>query len=155
LDITDESVISELCDKFLSPVAQIPKARRSDEFLQLTKINSPIVLPTIEVFPSDVSDTEFIEGKRKRVQHLRVERSPLLRKYYKEQNQTPVCRMCQMNMANKFPWTDYMLDIHHLLPLTSSVSITNKGTSLNDIVGLCPSCHRSIHIYYTKWLKLA
>jgi predicted HNH restriction endonuclease len=60
-----------------------------------------------------------------------------------------------MNVADKYPWTDYMLDIHHLLPLSSSVAITTKGTSLNDIVGLCPSCHRSIHIYYTKWLKYA
>lgn len=48
-----------------------------------------------------------------------------------------------------------MLDIHHLLPLSSSIAITTKGTSLSDIVGLCPSCHRSIHIYYTKWLKRA
>jgi predicted HNH restriction endonuclease len=46
-----------------------------------------------------------------------------------------------------------MLDIHHLLPLSSSIAITTKGTSLNDIVGLCPTCHRSIHIYYSKWLK--
>ena len=45
-----------------------------------------------------------------------------------------------------------MLDIHHLLPLSSSISITSRGTSLNDIVGLCPTCHRAIHSYYRKWL---
>jgi predicted HNH restriction endonuclease len=76
-----------------------------------------------------------------------------LRRYYREQNRNPVCDMCRMNVADKYPWTDYMLDIHHLLPLSSSVAITTNGTSLNDIVGLCPSCHRSIHIYYTKWLR--
>jgi Fe-S oxidoreductase len=33
------------------------------------------------------------------------------------------------------------------------LGILDKGASLNDIVGLCPSCHRSIHIHYPKWLK--
>jgi predicted HNH restriction endonuclease len=96
---------------------------------------------------------EFIEGKRKRVEHFRVDRSPLLRKYYREKNNRPVCHMCHMDVSAKYPWTDYLLDIHHLLPLSSSLAITTKGTSLQDIVGLCPTCHRSIHIYYTKWLR--
>jgi predicted HNH restriction endonuclease len=96
---------------------------------------------------------EFIEGKRKRVEHFRVDRSPLLRKYCREQNQQPICAMCHMDVLRKYPWTDYMLDIHHLLPLSSSIAITAKGTSLHDIVGLCPTCHQSIHIYYSKWLR--
>ena len=61
--------------------------------------------------------------------------------------------MCHMDVSEKYPWTEYMLDIHHLLPLSSSVAITTRGTSLSDIVGICPSCHRSVHIYYSKWLK--
>jgi predicted HNH restriction endonuclease len=58
-----------------------------------------------------------------------------------------------MNVRTKYPWTDYMLDIHHLLPLSSNLKINNQGTSLSDIVALCPSCHKSIHIYYAKWLN--
>ena len=45
------------------------------------------------------------------------------------------------------------LDIHHLLPLSSAVAISSSGTSLADIVGLCPSCHRAVHMYYRKWLR--
>ena len=56
-------------------------------------------------------------------------------------------------MQQKYPWVDYMLDLHHLLPLASVVRISNEGTSLNDMVGLCPSCHRAIHTYYKKWLQ--
>jgi len=87
------------------------------------------------------------------VEHFRVDRSPLLRKYYVSQNPHPICAMCGMDIKEKYPWTNYMIDIHHLLPLSSAIAITTKGTSLEDIVGLCPSCHRSVHIYYDKWLK--
>ena len=46
-----------------------------------------------------------------------------------------------------------MLDLHHLLPLASALAISSKGTSLEDIVGVCPSCHRAIHAYYRQWLN--
>ena len=153
LDVTNQAALAELSDKFLSPVENIPKENRTEEFMSLTKLGDTILLPTIEIFTSDITDMEFIEGKRKRVEHFRVDRSPMLRKYYREINRQPICHMCQMDVSKKYPWTDYMLDIHHLLPLSSSVAITTKGTSLQDIVGLCPNCHRSIHVYYTKWLR--
>ena len=153
LDVTNPNAIDELVNKFLIPYAIAPKENRTDEFMSLTKLSDGIVLPTIEIFTSDISDVEFIEGKRKRVEHFRIDRSPLLRKYYRQINTQPVCDMCKMDTSEKYPWTDYMLDIHHLLPLSSSIAITTKGTSLQDIVGLCPSCHRGIHSYYTKWLR--
>jgi len=153
LDITNTAALDELVAKFLEPTDSPPNENRMDEFMSLTKISDAIVLPTIEVFAPEPSDMEFIEGKRKRVEHFRVDRSPLLRKYYRDKNATPVCNMCQMDVRMKYPWADYLLDIHHLLPLSSSLAITTKGTSLQDIVGLCPTCHRSIHIYYTKWLR--
>jgi hypothetical protein len=153
LDVANQNALDELVAKFLVPIGDIPKDNRTEDYMTLTKLTSAIVLPTLEVFASDTADMEFIEGKRKRVEHFRVDRSPLLRKYYRELNRQPVCSMCRMDVSQKYPWTEYMLDIHHLLPLSSSIAITTKGTSLQDIVGLCPSCHRSIHIYYTKWLR--
>jgi predicted HNH restriction endonuclease len=70
-----------------------------------------------------------------------------------ESHPHPVCEACGMEMQIRYPWTDYLLDIHHLLPLASTIAITWRGTSLADIVGICPSCHRAIHIYYRQWLK--
>jgi hypothetical protein len=153
LDVTNQSALDELAYSFLIPINNAPKENRVEEFATLTKLSDGIVLPTLEVFASNTADIEFIEGKRKRAEHFRVDRSPLLRKYYRETNRQPICHMCQLNVALKYPWTDYMLDIHHLLPLSSSIAITTKGTSLQDIVGLCPTCHRSIHAYYAKWLR--
>ena len=124
-----------------------------EEFLEMTSLSDKIIVPTFEVFTSEPSDIEFIEGNRKRVEHFRVERSGLLKKYYKKVNPNPICCACGADMSKRYPWTDYMLDIHHLLPLSSAVAISSSGTSLADIVGLCPSCHRAVHMYYRKWLR--
>lgn len=108
-----------------------------------------IILPT-----ANSLDREFIEGDRKRVHHLRIERSPILRRVYIQLHPEPICAACNMNVKAKYPWTDYMLDLHHVLPLSSVIRTLRDGTtSLQDIVGLCPSCHRAIHYYYSKWLK--
>lgn len=153
LDAVNDTAIEEMLDKFLRPENRFARVDRVEEYLEMTSFHSKIVVPTFEVFASDPADIEFIEGNKRRVEHFRVERSSLLRKYYKQVNPQPICCACETDMSSKYPWTEYMLDIHHLLPLASTVAISSKGTSIDDIVGLCPSCHRAVHMYYRKWLK--
>lgn len=153
LDAVDENAKAEVLSKFLEPENRLPKADRIEEFFEMTAISKKIIIPTFEVFTSDPADIEFIEGNKKRVEHFRVERSALLRKYYRQMNPVPHCCACGTDMNIKYPWTEYLLEIHHLLPLSSTVAISNHGTSLADIVGLCPSCHRAVHMYYRKWLR--
>jgi hypothetical protein len=152
LDTDNEYAINEMLERCLTPIETPPCTQRTDEFLFMTKLSNNIVVPAFEIIATDILDVEFIEGRRKRVEHLKVERSPLLRRYFIERNKQPICSACKLNMGIRYPWTDYMLDIHHLLPLSSSIAITAQGTSLSDIVGLCPSCHRAIHSYYRQWL---
>ena len=152
LDAIDENAKNEVLSKFLKPENRPPKTNRIEEFYEMTSISQKIIIPTFEVFTSDPSDIEFIEGDKKRIEHFRVERSGLLRKYYRQMNPTPHCCACGADMKIRYPWTEYLLEIHHLLPLSSTVAISSKGTSLADIVGLCPSCHRAVHMYYRKWL---
>lgn len=153
LDEITDSVKDEMLKSFLMPENRFAQIDRMEEFLEMTSFSSKITISPFEVFTSDQSDIEFIEGNRKRVEHFRVERSGLLRKYYKQVNPRPVCCACGADMSKRYPWTDYMIDIHHLLPLSSAVAISSNGTSLADIVGLCPSCHRAVHMYYRKWLN--
>lgn len=153
LDDISTNTKEEILNNFLKPDNRFAKSDRMEEFLEMTGLSNKIIVPTLEVFASDPADIEFIEGNRKRVEHFRVERSGLLRKYYRQINPHPFCCACGADMSKRYPWTDYMLDIHHLLPLASTVAISFRGTSLADIVGLCPSCHRAIHMYYRKWLK--
>lgn len=153
LDEISDNAKNEILNTFLQPESRIAKDDRLQEFLEMTSLGGEMVVPTFEVFISDPADIEFIEGNKKRVEHFRIERSGLLRKYYKQVNPHPICHACGTDMSKRYPWTGYMLDIHHLLPLSSSVAISSTGTSLADIVGLCPSCHRAVHMYYHKWLK--
>lgn len=153
LDALNENARKEVLNVFLNPENRVPQNDRIKEFYEMTSISQKIIIPTFEVFTADPADIEFLEGNKKRVEHFRVERSSLLRKYYRQVNPTPHCCACGTDMNIKYPWTDYLIEIHHLLPLSSTVAISNRGTSLADIVGLCPSCHRAVHMYYRKWLR--
>jgi predicted HNH restriction endonuclease len=42
-----------------------------------------------------------------------------------------------------------------LLPLCSGARTSKDGTMLDDLVAICPTCHRSVHRYYDSWLKTA
>lgn len=153
LDEISDSVRKELLNNILIPEIRCAKEDRTEEFYEMTSLDNGIIIPNYEMFTIEPDDIEFVEGNRKRIEHFRIERSGWLKKFYKQFNPNPICHACGVDMSKRYPWTDYMLDIHHLLPLASSVSISSSGTSLEDIVGLCPSCHRAVHMYYHKWLE--
>lgn len=153
LENISDDVQSELIMAFLEPERRIARMERIDEFYEMASLDrSRIRVPKFETFVVDPMDLEFMEGNRRRVEHFRVERSRLLRKYYQQVHPDAICCACNTDMGLRYPWTEFMIDIHHLLPLSSVVAISARGTSLADIVGLCPSCHRAIHMYYRKWL---
>lgn len=162
LDVLGVDDAKVLITRLIKPIQSPMLDDKVEEFVSLTSIKHRIITPeqhsivlTNEVpLPNtDISDVEFIEGRRNRVHHLRIERSPMLRRIYIQLHPEPICDACKSNVKEKYPWTDYMLDLHHLLPLSSVVRTLESGTSLSDMVGLCPSCHRAIHSYYSKWLK--
>lgn len=45
-----------------------------------------------------------------------------------------------------------VMDLHHLLPLSSGTRVEAEGTTLDDLVPVCPSCHRAVHRFYDGWL---
>jgi len=99
-------------------------------------------------------DQEFAEGNRIRITHLRTERSSKLKEFYFATAHSPhVCDMCDLETKTKYPWVNRLIEVHHLLPLSSPVRVDKKSTSIKDVVGLCPSCHRATHKYYSSWLK--
>lgn len=123
------------------------------EILYLGRVSDEIVKPislTTREIPEDIL---FTEGRRRRVTHLRTERSPQLRRFFFSRRATTMCDMCTCDTSYRYPWTDNLLEIHHLLPLSSAIAVTGVGTSLDDVVGLCPNCHRSVHVYYKRWFE--
>lgn len=139
----------------LKPHLQLRNADPSKELLSIgggveaTKLGD--VTAGAAVNPMDL---EFVEGSKAKVTHLRSERSGKLRDaYYRYAHNPQMCNMCSMDTAKRYPWVDKVIELHHLLPLSSPVRFESETTSLKDIVGLCPSCHRATHKYYSKWLK--
>lgn len=159
LDVLSEEDAMTIFAEMLKPFVHRPFPDKFDEFLSVTTIEKKMLLSsrtkTSGTTPHlvDPSSREFIEGKRMRTYHLKIERSPLLRKVYIQLHPEPICNACKIHIKDKYPWVDYMIDLHHLLPLSSVIRTGETGTLLEDLVGLCPSCHRAIHSYYGKWLK--
>jgi len=152
LDVNTEEEARRIFQSVTKPLTCIPLVNKLEEFSQLTKVESGLVMPITGFGSKGESqiDVSIDEGQRIKLQHFRIERSPLLRKFYIAAHPEPVCTACEEHMQHKYPWSGYMLDVHHLLPLASAIK---EGTTLSDLVGLCPSCHRAIHAYYRKWLK--
>jgi hypothetical protein len=137
----------------INPFYTEPKQIREEEYLSVTSLSGQIIHPVKIQSRESLIDDIFIEGKRTRVNHIKIERSPFLRKLFFEKYPDTVCNMCVCDTKQRYPWTDNILEIHHILPLSSTLLITNDGTSLNDVVGLCPNCHKSVHSYYRNWLN--
>lgn len=122
----------------------------ADEFLALTALNSDLVLRRLDVDMSDrdVPVAAFEEGRRVFRTHGRIERSPLVRRAYFKIHPELVCDTCRMNVHTVYPWTDNLLELHHVLPLSASINVNGTTTVLDDLVPLCPSCHKGIHAFY-------
>ena len=137
----------------INPLFKEPKEIREEEYLAMTSLTGEIVYPFKLQSREIPTDDIFVEGKRTRVTHIKIERSPLLRRLFFEKNPETICDMCVCNTRERYPWTDNLLEVHHILPLSSTLLITGEGTSLNDVVGLCPNCHKSVHTFYKNWLN--
>jgi hypothetical protein len=97
---------------------------------------------------SESQDINAIEGGRKLVVHLRVERDPgiakeAVRRHVRDSG--PVCKLCTLDFSRRYQMGagEHCLEAHHKLPL--SLSLVASRTNLEDFLVLCPSCHRVIH----------
>ena len=66
-----------------------------------------------------------------------------------------VHRECHLHPRDKYPWLDShnILELHHILPLSATLNVNGTTTTLDDLRPLCPTCHRSIHIFYKNKLN--
>lgn len=141
--------------KVLVPVVRNERKRNAaEEFMALTETGSARDRRRLDIALSDrdVPSIGFGEGKRMFGTHGKLERSPLVRRHFFHAHPKLVCDACGMDVKYRYPWTENILELHHVLPLCATISVNGTTTLLEDMVPLCPSCHRSVHIYYRQKL---
>ena len=87
-----------------------------------------------QFLPSRFSDS-WVEGKRTEVVLSVAERNTSYRLKVLGRDKN-TCRACGF-----FARETRMLDVHHLNPIAEG----QRKTTLNDLVTLCPRCHRKAH----------
>jgi hypothetical protein len=146
----------------LNPIGGTPQASGSDEVFRLTELFGQAVdeleLDYATTAISDVEEAGFsaaityAEGGKARKTHLVIERNGKMRSAYFKAKPSSSCEFCAIDTSKSYPWTNRILDLHHLLPLCSGARTSKSGTLLDDLVAVCPTCHRGIHRYYDNWL---
>lgn len=141
-------------------ISPIKKRRRKDIAAEICGMGAWTAdAPAVPLFtPNSVTVESGLivpgEGARRRVNHLVIERSPKLREMYFSQNRAPVCDITGAPSNAGFPWTKNLLEIHHVMPLSSSTRADAKGATLmDDLVALTPTSHRAVHVFYRQWLR--
>ena len=93
-------------------------------------------------------DSNFVEGKRKLVQHIRYERNHYVttqaKKLFKLKHKRLYCEVCGFDFQEKYGKLGMdFIEAHHILPLSER----NKEsvTKIEDFVMLCSNCHSMIH----------
>ncbi len=156
LDVSNPSLsIAKELEQLATPFVARRSSDRLEEIMSLGKLpgRRVFIVPEMKdrIF---TGDEEFVEGNKVRVTHLRTERSRKLREMFFAHAQEPyTCDACTVHMPDRYPWTQNLLEVHHLLPLSSPIKIGTRKTSLDDLVSLCPNCHRAIHSFYRRWLR--
>lgn len=148
-----EREVMQLYD-YANPELGPRQADRSKEILRLAESAASQTVTFEPGSESEPEDLEFTEGMRVRRTHLKIERNRRLREAFFEQLPTPwKCDVCGMEPEALYPWVENLLQIHHVLPLSSPVRRDVSGTQLDELVPVCPSCHMAVHAYYRKWLR--
>jgi hypothetical protein len=106
---------------------------------------------------AEVVESGFSEGSKVKRTHINIERNRELIKAFFQKHHSAICDVCSLDTHSTYPWTPWVLDVHHLLPLASGTRVVtsrnNKvSTTFDDLVAVCPSCHRAVHRFYDKWL---
>jgi hypothetical protein len=101
----------------------------------------------------DVQESGFQEGNKIKKTHLTIERNTKLRREFFLARPTSICDVCAIDTRQTYPWTERVIDLHHLLPLSSGTRVEAAGTTFDDLVPVCPNCHRAVHRFYDGWLN--
>lgn len=99
--------------------------------------------------PLDPEEREWLEGGRRRVTHLTIERSSAAAQYkktiFKQEHGQLKCEHCGFIPSEKYGQDDgdACIEVHHIAQLSDLD--TSRTTTLHDLICVCANCHRFLH----------
>lgn len=90
----------------------------------------------------------FLEGKRKTIQHITIERNAELireaKRMFKRNNGRLFCEVCKLDFVDMYgELGEDFIEGHHKVPI--SQLINEIELTINDIALLCSNCHSMVH----------
>ena len=111
----------------LNPIIGIRENDRDREILRLARLfldgYSDIELDYPNTVIADAVESGFTEGTRVKRTHLTIERNSGLRREFFLLRPTSICDVCSLDTSATYPWTERIIDLHHLLPLSSGTRV--------------------------------
>lgn len=126
-DYLSESALQKTCTEIVSPLMAA--------VAELIGYN--------EILPEQENDEPAWEGAEKRSVITRRERNPrnrlLCLRHYGDE-----CQICGFEPYETYGEAGSIIEVHHLEPL-SSIAVERQYDPVNDLIPLCPNCHRAVH----------
>ncbi len=123
--------------KALTPIVGPRKSDPDSEILRLASLftggNGSISFDYSNSIVDDVVESGFKEGGKVKRTHITIERNAGLRKEFFAVNPTAICDVCTLDTLKTYPWTERVIDLHHLLPLSSGTRVEATGTTFVDL----------------------
>lgn len=111
--------------------------------------------PSTEILNSKinyiVNNKSYDESTKAYYLHVKKERKPQLirnaKKNFKKQNGHLYCQKCNFNKKNEIKYGSDIIEGHHIIPVESLTDKNIKSNTINNILLLCPNCHKKIHTH--------
>ena len=105
------------------------------------------LIKTYEMEEIEVKEIEeqYKEGQvNKVIVSNKTVRNPKLRRDYLNYLQKEDKLQCEV--CGEYKDDKEMLDVHHILEISNYKKINKTHSTLNDVIALCPCCHRKVHL---------
>ena len=122
---------------------------KHEETIMFTRVGKG-VYGLIEVYEMEEIEVKEIEEQYKEGQVNKVivsnktVRNPKLRNDYLNHLQKEDKLQCEI--CGEYKDDKPMLDVHHILEISNYKEINKTHSTFNDVIALCPCCHRKIHL---------